>query len=123
MQTGGAWVLMQNDVATRIAVSPVGNHAWAINASNDVLTWNGSKFVASPTPHCATSIAVGANSRGLTNGTPWVVGCTPEAGPFGNFSVYEMQTGGKWVEMQSYAGVGIAVSPGGNPWTITWPQP
>jgi hypothetical protein len=122
MQTGGAWVLMQNDVATRIAVSPVGNHAWAINASNDVLTWNGSKFVASATPHCATSIAVGANSRGLTNGTPWITGCATFAD--GNHAVFQMQTGGAWVQMQSDVGTHVGVSPVGNlAWAISTLQP
>jgi hypothetical protein len=122
MQTGGAWVLMQNDVATRIAVSPVGNHAWAINASNDVLSWNGSKFVASPTPHCATSIAVGANSRGLTNGTPWITGCATFAD--GNHAVFQMQTGGAWVQMQSDVGTHVGVSPVGNlAWAISTLQP
>jgi hypothetical protein len=31
MQTGGAWVNMQNDVGIHIGVSPVGNMAWAIS--------------------------------------------------------------------------------------------
>jgi predicted RNase H-related nuclease YkuK (DUF458 family) len=112
MQTGGVWVEMQTDVATRIAVSPIGNHAWAINANHGVLYWNGPTFLPSATPHCATSIAVGADSRGLTNGTPWITDCTPFAD--GNDSVYQMQAGGAWVKMQSDVGVQIAVSPVGN---------
>jgi len=122
MQTGGAWVEMQSDIAKQIAVSPVGNHAWAINAKNDVLYWNGSKFVPSPTPHCATSIAVGADSRGLTNGTPWITGCATY--PDGNHAVYQMQTGGAWVEMQSDVGIQVGVSPVGNlAWAISTLQP
>jgi predicted RNase H-related nuclease YkuK (DUF458 family) len=122
MQTGGAWVLMQNDIATQIAVSPVGNHAWAINASNDVLYWNGSDFLPSPTAHCATSIAVGADSRGLTYGTPWITGCATYAD--GNHSVFQMQTGGAWVLMQNDVGTHIAVSPLGNlAWAISTLQP
>jgi hypothetical protein len=122
MQTAGKWVKMQSDVATRLAVSPEGN-AWALNKDGQILYWNGSKFVENAAGGCAINIGVGPNSHGLTNGTPWIVGCTPKAGPFGDFSVYEMQTGGKWVKMQSYAGVGVAVSPEGNAWTITWPLP
>jgi hypothetical protein len=122
MQTDGKWVEMQSDVATRLAVSPEGN-AWALNKSGQILYWNGSKFVENAAGGCAISIGVGPNSRGLTNGTPWTTGCNPQPGPFGNFNVYQMQTGGKWVKMQSYAGVGIAVSPEGNAWTITWPMP
>jgi hypothetical protein len=122
MQTDGKWVEMQSDVATRLAVSPEGN-AWALNKKGQILYWNGSKFVENAAGGCAINIGVGPNSRGLTNGTPWVIGCTPKPGPFGDFSVYQMQTGGKWVNMQSYAGVGVAVSPEGNAWTITWPMP
>jgi len=122
MQTGGAWVLMANDVATQIAVSPVGNHAWAIKANNDVLYWNGGSFVPSPKPHCATSIAVGADSRGLTYGTPWITGCGTYAD--GNHSIYQMQTGGAWVDMQNDVGTHIAVSPVGNlAWALSTLQP
>ncbi|HLV86650.1 MAG TPA: hypothetical protein VKV39_06700 [Candidatus Sulfotelmatobacter sp.] len=122
MQTGGAWVLMQSDIATQIAVSPVGNHAWAINDANDVLYWNGSKFLASPTAHCATAIAVGDNSRGLTNGTPWITGCATYAD--GNHSIYQMQTGGAWVDMQNDVGIHIGVSPVGNlAWATSTLQP
>ncbi len=116
---------MQSDIATRLAVSPEGN-AWALNTKGNILYWNGSKFVANAAGGCAINIGVGPNSDGLTNGTPWIVGCTPvptPQGPFFNYSVYQMQTGGKWVEMQSGAGVGIAVSPEGNAWTITFPMP
>jgi hypothetical protein len=121
MQKDGKWVLMQSDVATRLAVSPEGD-AWAVNENGQILYWNGTKFVENAAGGCAINIGVGPNSFGLTNGTPWKVGCTPEAGPLpGNFDVYQMQTGGNWVKMQSYAGVGIAVSPAGNAWTITWP--
>jgi hypothetical protein len=122
MQTDGKWVLMQSDIATRLAVSPEGN-AWAINKKGQILYWNGSKFVENAAGGCAINIGVGPNSRGLTNGTPWTVGCTPKSGPFGDYHVYQMQTGGKWVKMESYAGLGIAVSPEGNAWTITWPLP
>jgi len=113
---------MQNDIATQIAVSPVGNHAWAIKANNDVLYWNGGSFVPSPTPHCATSIAVGADSRGLTFGTPWITGCATYAD--GNHSIYQMQTGGAWVLMQNDVGIHIAVSPVGNlAWALSTLQP
>jgi hypothetical protein len=122
MQTGGVFVKMQDDIATQVAVSPEGN-VWALNKNGQILYWNGSEFVENAAGGCAISIGVGPNSRGLTNGTPWVVGCTPQPIPFGDFSVFEMQTGGNWVEMQAYAGVGIAVSPEGNPWTITFPMP
>jgi hypothetical protein len=124
MQTDGKWVNMQSDVATRLAVSPEGN-AWALNTKGDILSWNGSKFVVNPKGGCAINIGVGPNSFGLADGTPWIVGCTPVITPQGppfNFSVYQMQTGGKWVEMQSGAGVGIAVSPDGDAWTITYPM-
>lgn len=122
MQTDGKWVKMQSDVATRLAVSPEG-HAWALNSKGQILYWNGSKFVENAAGGCAINIGAGPNSRGLTNGTPWTIGCIPQPGPFGDFDVYQMQTGGKWVKMQSYAGVGIGVSPEGNAWTITWPTP
>jgi hypothetical protein len=122
MQTDGKWVKMQEDIATRLAVSPEGN-AWALNKNGQILYWNGSKFVENAAGGCAINIGVGPNSRGLTNGTPWTIGCNPQPGPFGNYNVYQMQTGGAWVKMQSYAGVGIAVSPGGHAWTITWPLP
>jgi hypothetical protein len=122
MQTGGAWVKMQGDIAKQIAVSPVGNHAWAISEANDVLYWNGSKFLPSPIAHCATSIAVGANSRGLTNGTPWITGCATYGD--GDHSVYQMQTGGVWVDMQNDVGIHIGVSPVGNlAWALSTLQP
>ena len=133
MQTGGtsefhltSWVKMQDDVATQIAVSPEGI-PWVINASGQILYWNGSKFVVNAANGCATSIGVGPNSRGLTNGTPWITGCTPSAD--GNFDVYQMQTGGAWVKMQDDVGWGstlgaIAVSPDANiAWTISIPLP
>ena len=116
MQTDGTWVKMQSDVATQVAVSPEGN-GWAINAAGDILYWNGSKFVANPTGGCATSIAVGPNSHGLSNGTPWVTSCSTSAD--GNHAVYQMQTDGVWVEMQSDVGIQIAVSPEGNPWAVS----
>lgn len=116
MQTGGAWVMMQDDVATQLAVSPDDGIAWAINAKGDILYWNGSKFVANPTGGCATSIGVGPNSRGLTNGTPWITGCTPNAD--GNYSVYQMQTSGAWVKMQDDIATLISVSPEGVAWAI-----
>jgi len=115
MQTGGAWVRMQSDAATQLAVSPEGN-AWALNKSGEILYWNGSKFVENAQDGCATSIGVGPNSRGLTNGTPWTTGC--HAASDGNYAVYQMQTGGKWVEMQADAAVKVAVSPEGNAWAI-----
>jgi hypothetical protein len=115
MQTGGAWVRMQSDAATQLAVSPEGN-AWALNKSGEILYWNGSKFVENAQGGCATSIGVGPNSRGLTDGTPWTTGC--HAASDGNYAVYQMQTGGKWVEMQTDVAVKVAVSPEGNAWAI-----
>jgi hypothetical protein len=115
MQTGGAWVQMQSDVAQRLAVSPVGN-VWALNAAGEILYWNGSKFVENAQGVCARSIGVGPDSRGLTMGTPWIVGCHP--GSDGNYSIYQMQTGGKWVEMESDIATEIAVSPEGNAWAL-----
>jgi hypothetical protein len=125
MQTGGAWVKMQDDVANQVAVSAEGN-AWAINAKGDILYWNGSSFVPNPTGGCAASIGVGPNSYGLSNGTPWITGCNAAAD--GNHSVYQMQTGGAWVKMQDDVAAGalvpaqggwIAVSPEGNAWAVS----
>ena len=120
-----SWVKMQDDVATQIAVSPEGI-PWVINASGQILYWNGSKFVVNADKGCATSIGVGPNSDGLTNGTPWITGCTASAD--GNFDVYQMQTGGAWVKMQNDVGIGgfpmgsLAVSPDtGIPWVISTP--
>jgi hypothetical protein len=77
MQTGGKWVDMQNDIATQVAVSPLAKTIpWAINKAGQILYWNGSKFVENAAGGCATSIGVGPNSRGLTNGTPWITGCS-----------------------------------------------
>jgi hypothetical protein len=115
MQTGGAWVRMQADIATQVAASPDGD-IWALNAKGDILYWNGSKFVANPTGGCASWIAVGPNSRGLTHGTPWTTGC--HAGADGNYNVYQMQTDGKWVEMQGEVATRLAVSPEGNAWAL-----
>jgi len=115
MQTGGAWVTMQSDAATQLAISPQGN-AWALNKSGQILYWNGSKFVQNAQGGCATSIGVGPNSHGLTNGTPWTTGCS--AGSDGNHAVYQMQTGGRWVQMQGDVAVKVAVSPEGNAWAI-----
>jgi hypothetical protein len=114
MQAGGAWVEMEADVATQVAVSPEGD-AWAINAKGDILYWNGSKFVPNPTGGCATSIAVGANSFGLSHGTPWITGC--HLSEDNNYDVYQMQTEGKWVKIQADAGFQIAVAPEG---TLVW---
>ncbi len=111
MQTGGAWVLMQDDVATQLAVSPEGD-AWAINAKGDVLYWNGSKFVTNPTGGCATAIAVGPNSFGLKHGTPWILGC--DTGADSNYDLYQMQTDGKWVKIQDDVGYQISASPVGS---------
>ncbi len=122
MQTDGKWVKMQSDIATSVTVSPEGI-AWALNKKGQILYWNGSKFVENAEGGCAISIGVGPNSFGLTNGTPWIIGCTGGGLPFIDFDVYQMQTGGKWVEMQSDVGLGIAVSPEGNAWTIAFPQP
>jgi hypothetical protein len=124
LQTSGSsgfvlmsWVKMQGNVAMQIAVSPEGI-PWAINASGQVLYWNGTKFVASAGAPCAISIGVGPNSFGLTNGTPWIVGCT--AHPDTNFDVYQMQTGATWVKMQADVGYLTAVSPdAGIPWVIS----
>jgi hypothetical protein len=134
MQTGGAWVKMQNDVATLISVSPDGI-PWAINHTGDILYWNGSKFVVNATGGCATSIAVGPNSFGLSNGTPWITGCSAAAD--GNHGVYQMQkgipapdspSGITWVLMQDDVAAGalvpaqgmwVAVSPEGNAWAVS----
>jgi hypothetical protein len=117
MQTGGKWVAMQNDIATQVAVSPLSTTIpWAINAAGEILYWNGSKFVENAAGGCATSIGVGPNSRGLTHGTPWIIGCSSGAG--GNHAVYQMQTGGKWVLMQSDIATQVAVGPEGIPWAI-----
>jgi len=115
MQTGGAWVEMQSDIATQVATSPEGD-IWAVKKNGDILYWNGSKFVANPTGGCATIIAVGPNSRGLTRGTPWTTGC--HAAADGNYNVYQMQTDGNWVEMQSDVATRLAVSPEGYVWAL-----
>ena len=113
MQVGGAWVKMQSDVATQVAVSPEG-HVWAINAAGEILFWDASKnkFVLNPTGGCATSISVGPNSHGLRNGTPWITGC--RAGDDGSYSVYQMQTDGAWVLIQADVANQISVSPEGS---------
>jgi hypothetical protein len=118
MQTGGAWKKMEADVAVQIAVSPTGS-AWAINAAGDILYWDSTKeaFVLNPTGGCATSIGVGPDAFGLTNGTPWVTGC--DTNPDGNHGVWQMQTGGAWKKMEADVAVQIAVSPGGTPWATT----
>ena len=125
MVTGGtsafhltSWVKMQDDVATQIAVSPQGI-PWAINSSGDILYWNGSKFVANPTGGCATSIGVGPNSRGLTNGTPWVMDCSFFISD-DNAGVNQMQTACALVNMQKDVGIAIAVPPdSNNAWAIS----
>ena len=127
LQTGGtssfhlsSWVKMQDDVAMQIAVSPEGV-PWIVDQSGQVLYWNGKKFVASSGAPCAISIGVGPNSFGLTNGTPWIVGCKPASD--GNFNVSQMQTGGSWVTMQSDAGTAVAVSPDkGIAWILSGPS-
>jgi hypothetical protein len=111
-----SWVKMQGDIAAKIAVSPEGI-PWAINANGDILYWDGKAFVANPTGGCAGSIGVGASSRGLTNGTPWIIGCQPAAGA--NYSVYQMQTGGDLVDMQDDVGIQIATSPENFAWVIS----
>jgi hypothetical protein len=116
MQSNGTFKQMQADVATQVAVSPEGN-AWAINSAGQILYWNGTKFVENAAKGCATSIAVGPNSDGLTNGTPWITGCSTFAD--GNHSVYQKKTGGAWVLMQNDAAWKIAVSPSGNAWAIS----
>jgi hypothetical protein len=134
LQTGGtsdfhltSWVKVQDDVATQIAVSPEGI-PWAINASGQILHWNGSKFVVNSDAGCATSIGVGPNSSGLTNGTPWITRCTVAAD--GNYNVAQLQTGGDWVKMQDGVGIGfgtlhsgsIAVAPDtGIAWVLSTP--
>ena len=115
MQTGGAWVRMEADVATQVAVSVEGD-VWARNVAGNILYWNGSKFVANATGGCATSIGVGPNSRGLTHGTPWITGCSAVGG---NHSVYQMQTDGVFVKMQSDVASDVVVSPEGNAWALT----
>ena len=112
-----SWVKMQDDIATQVAVSPEGI-PWATNMSGDILYWNGSKFVSNLTGGCGSSIGLGPNSRGLTNGTPWVTGCTRAADA--NDGVYQMQTGGAWVSMQDDVGIRIAVAPdSGRAWAIS----
>jgi hypothetical protein len=115
METGGAWVRMADDVAVEVAVSVDGD-VWAINAAGNILYWNGSDFVANPTGGCATSIAVGPSSRGLTHGTPWIAGCSYVDG---NHSIYQMQTNGVFVKMQADVAETVAVSPEGNAWALT----
>jgi hypothetical protein len=131
LQTGGTsdfhlsgWVKMQSDVATQIAVSPEGI-PWAINASGQILHWNGSKFVVNTDAGCATAIAVGPNSSGQTNGTPWITRCTPDT--TGNFAVDQLQSG-SWVKLESGVGLGgypmgaMAVSPDtGIGWVLSAP--
>jgi hypothetical protein len=73
MEAGGAWVTMQTDAATHLAVSPEG-YAWALNKSGEILYWDGSEFVQNANGGCATSIGVGPSAFGLTNGTPWTTG-------------------------------------------------
>jgi hypothetical protein len=107
---------MQDDVATQVSVSPEG-HAWAINAAGDILYWDGHKFVANSGGGCASSIGVGPNSPGLTNGTPWTTSC--DAAADGNHTVYQMQTSGLWLRMQYDVGLQIAVSPEGIPWVVS----
>ncbi len=106
---------------------PKGAVKWS-EVHTNVYYWNGTNFNNLATPQgtsnaqpgvifaCATSIAVGPNSRGLTNGTPWITGCT--AGADGNFNVYQMQTGGAWVDMQHDVATQLAVSPEGHAWAI-----
>jgi len=106
---------------------PSGGVAWN-QLLNNIHYWNGSTFYDYQTPQgtsnaqpgviygCATSIGVGPSALGLTNGAPWSTGC--HAASDGNFSVYRMQTGGKWVRMQADAAVEVAVSPEGNAWAI-----
>ncbi len=118
MQTGGKWVRLQADVAVKVAVSPEGN-AWAINKAGQILYYNGSKFVQNAAGGCATSIGVGPNAFGLTNGTPWITGCGDYAD--GDNDVWQMQTGGKWVRLQVDAAADVAVSPAGNAWNISVP--
>jgi hypothetical protein len=106
---------------------PSGGVAWN-QLLNNIHYWNGSTFYDYQTPQgtsdkqpgviyaCASSIALGPNSNELTNGTPWSTGCHPHSD--GNFDVYQMQTGGKWVRKQADAAVKLAVSPKGNAWAI-----
>ena len=119
LDSGTGWVKKQGDVATQIAVSPEGD-AWATNNSGDILHWNGRAFVANSTGGCASSIGVGPNSRGLTNGTPWITGCQRAAD--GNDNVSQMQTGGAWVGMQNDVGIQIAASQAqaGSPENVAW---
>jgi hypothetical protein len=134
LQTGGtssfhltSWVKMQSDVATQISVSPEGI-PWVINASGQVLHWNGTKFVVDSYPSCATSIGLGPSSSAMTDGTPWFTGCTVEAD--GNYNVNELQSMTSWVKMQGDVGIGfatllsgsIAVAPDtGTPWVLSTP--
>ena len=122
MQKDGFWVKMQDDVATQVSVSPEGE-PWAINASGQILYWDGNALIVNDAGGCALSIGVGPASSWQKNGTPWIVGC--KAGADGNYDVYELQAGGTsdfhlsgWVKMQGDVATQIAVSPEGIPWAI-----
>ena len=109
----GTFVKMQGDIATQVAVSPEGD-AWAINAKGDIFYWDGISFFLNPWGGCARSIGVGPNSGGLTNGTPWIVGCNIAAD--GNSPVYRLDSSTGWVKMQGDVATQIAVSPEGHAW-------
>jgi hypothetical protein len=95
---------------------PTGGVTWFDLATN-IYNWNGENF-DSYVPGCATSIGVGPDSRGLTDGTPWITGCHHDA--HGNYT--QMHTGGAWVEMQHAVGLRIAVSPDqGIAWAVSQP--
>lgn len=62
------------------------------------------------------------NSRRLTNGTPWITGWATYAD--GYHSIYQMQTGAVWLDMQNDVGIHIAVSAVGNlGWALSELQP
>src|SRR6202043_1804551 len=83
--------------------------------------WNGTTF-NSFAAGCATSIGVGPNSNGLTNGTPWITGCPGFYGgqdfADGNQTVWKMEKDGFWVKMQDDIATQVAVSPEGVAWAI-----
>jgi len=107
----GQWVL-QTGTGVMIAVSPTGN-PWLVNNRGNIYYYNGSAWEEAPTG-CATSIGVGPNGYGWTNGDPWIIGCDGGVGVDG--SIYQLQYD-QWVKQPGHAtqiAVGDRV-----PWVIT----
>jgi hypothetical protein len=96
---------------------PAGGVKWTELLTN-VYEWDGEngKNFNTFSVACASSIGVGPNSRGLMNGTPWVTRCEHDAQ--GNHDVFQMQTDGEWVRMQTDIASRVAVSPEGIAWAI-----